>query len=112
HVLALVVAADDDAAGARAEELDDGAGVGPAVDEVADADDEVVVADPGAVEQIEQLRVTAVDVADDECVSHGSPPGERRPTARDAARESASAAGFTSTWRAVYTGGEVAARGQ
>jgi hypothetical protein len=63
-VLALVVADDREAVRAGPEQVEDGARVGAAVDEVADADDEVVRADRRAIEQLEQLRVTAMDVAD------------------------------------------------
>jgi hypothetical protein len=55
---------DREAVRAGPEQVEDGARVGAAVDEVADADDEVVGADGREVEEVEELGVAAVDVAD------------------------------------------------
>ncbi len=71
HVLALVVAHEDDGVRALAKPAHDLGRLGAAVDQVADGDDDVVGRDGGVVEQVEQLGVTAVDVADDEGAGHG-----------------------------------------
>jgi hypothetical protein len=68
HVLAFVIATEHDARRTRAKEVDDGARIGPSIHEIPDAHDEVVVADRGPIEQLEELVVAAVDVPDDQRV--------------------------------------------
>jgi hypothetical protein len=71
-VLPLVVATQGEAVGAGAEQVDDRAGRGAAIDEIADADEGIVRGERDAVEQIAQLVPAAVDVADDDGAGHGA----------------------------------------
>jgi hypothetical protein len=70
-VLALVVAADDHGLASRSKEVEHRFGLGSAIDEIADADDEVFVADSRPIEQLEELAMARVDVTDDEWLLHG-----------------------------------------
>src|SRR5204863_5905839 len=64
HVLALVVAGQDDAVPPLAEQLHDLGGLGAAIDEITDGDQHVIVDDRELVAQLDELAMATVDIAD------------------------------------------------
>jgi hypothetical protein len=75
-----MVPQDRGCARAAGEEVQNLLTVRTAVEDVADAQDRIAGAEAGPVEQIQQIRVAAVNVADHQAVPH-SPPASRNPEA-------------------------------
>jgi hypothetical protein len=92
YVLALVVAHDHDRVRALAKEPDHLAGCWTAIDQITDADEQVVRMEADFLEQFEQFVEAAVDVADDDGTPHLSE--ARRASARRAKDYPSGGAGF------------------